>query len=465
MDARRFVDLSELLRCPNADCPAPNSKFVSQLMYLPTVLLATGTWLFCLSFVLGNCVFAQQANQSAQSAKPSSREPLVARLEMKLTLGEKVIDVIEKGDLLTVLAERTDSYVIQTFNGHKGAVAKNNAVKLAESIDIYNELIEANKSEGRLYTLRAGAWWALSEIEKALADYDKAIELGYQSPNAFASRGMFHASLRNFEKAIADYSLAIEKDPKDDATYLNRASVYMTSGKVDEAIQDYTRAVELKPLNAVLYQQRAVAHKIAGKLDEAIRDYDKAIELAPTDIMAWMGRGFVRFQQGDHATAVKDFTKVIELSPETAVAYNNRGYNFQQLGKYPEALADYDEAIKLAPKYGLAYQNKAWLHSLADDSKLRDAKQGIEAASVACELSEFKDINDLTALAAALAADGQFEKAIGWQEKVIELSNEVQKPFAKKVMSLYEQKKPFDPKIALQSEGQTKPKTVDDSQQ
>ncbi|MEM7478362.1 MAG: hypothetical protein AAF483_25550, partial [Planctomycetota bacterium] len=66
--------------------------------------------------------------------------PVVARLEMKLTLNKKVIDVIEKGDLLTVLSEREESYVIQTFNGHKGAVAKGNAVPLSESVPIYDEL-------------------------------------------------------------------------------------------------------------------------------------------------------------------------------------------------------------------------------------------------------------------------------------------------------------------------------------
>ncbi len=378
-------------------------------------------------------------------------EPLVARLEMKLTLGEKVIDVIEKGDLLTVLAERPDSYVIQTYNGHKGAVAKNNAVKLAESIDVYNDLIAAKKDDGRLYTLRAGAWWALNKFEEALADFDKAIEIGYQSPHAYASRGMFHASMRNYDRAISDYSIAIEKNPKDDASFLNRASVYMTSGKVNEALDDYTRAIELKPANAVLYQQRAVAYKIAGKLQQSITDYDKAIELTPADVAAWMGRGFVQFQLGNHEAAIADFSKVIELSPQTAVAYNNRGYNLQRLSKLKDALEDFEQAIKLAPKYGLAHQNKAWLLTLADDAAIRDAKKAIESATAACELSEYKDINDLTALGAALAADGQFEKAIGWQEKIIELSSDSQKPFAKSIMELYEQKKTFDPKIAEQA--------------
>ncbi len=56
-------------------------------------------------------------------------EPVVARVEMKLTLNDKVIDTIEKGDLLTVTAEREDSYVIRTFSGNKGAVCQSKCFK------------------------------------------------------------------------------------------------------------------------------------------------------------------------------------------------------------------------------------------------------------------------------------------------------------------------------------------------
>ncbi len=56
--------------------------------------------------------------------------------------------------------------MIRTFSGNKGTVAKVNVAKLAESVDIYDSLIEANPKEGRLYTLRAGAHWALAENEK-----------------------------------------------------------------------------------------------------------------------------------------------------------------------------------------------------------------------------------------------------------------------------------------------------------
>lgn len=410
----------------------------------------TNRTLLCLAhyLLLSAIATTMAAAQEAKEPGPAApiTEPLVARIEMRLTLGDKVIDTIEKGDLLTVLSEREDAYVIRTFNGHKGAVDKANAVKLAESVDIYNELIKASDKEGRLYTMRASAWWALGEHDKALADYNQAIELGYKESHAFASRGIFQAATGHPKEAIEDFTAALAKDAKDTASMINRAAAYMALGQADKAVEDYTLAIKQDEKNPVLLQQRAIALKAAGKLEEALADYNAAIALAPKDVGAWLGRGFVYFQMGKHAGAIENFSHVIREAPQTAVAYNNRGYNFQQLSKWREALDDYNKAIELAPKYGLAFQNKAWLLVLSGDESLRDSKQAVAMAEVACQLSGFENVNDLLALGAALAADGQFEKAIGWQEKVIKLLPESDQAFAKKILERYQRKELFDPK-------------------
>lgn len=374
-------------------------------------------------------------------------EPVVARVEMKLTLNDKVIDTIEKGDLLTVTAEREDSFVIRTFSGNKGSVAKVNVAKLAESVDIYDSLIEANPKEGRLYTLRAGARWALAENEKALADFNKAIELGYAEAHAFSSRGLFHAAMGEYDAAIADYTKAIEKDAKDEVPLVNRASVYMSVGKYEEASQDYTKAISLNDKNGIYFQQRAIAQKLLGNTDKAIEDYNQAITMEPANVAAWMGRGFIKFQLGKSQEAIDDFSKVIELAPGTAVAFNNRGYNYQLLKQYDKAAKDYEEALKLAPKYLLALQNYGWLLTTCDEARIRNPEKAVKIATAVCEMSEFMDISDLTLLAAAHASKDEFQEAIGWQEKVVERAPEPQKSVAKKILELYQSKKPLDPKL------------------
>lgn len=369
--------------------------------------------------------------------------PVVARVEMKLAIEEKVVDVIEKGDLLTVLEETDETYEIMTHDGTRGIIEKVNAVIIAESGDIYTDLIQRNPDEGRYFTLRASSWWELGKPEKALEDFDNAIELGYTESHAYSSRGLFHAAMGNYADAIADYDKAIEIDPEDIAPIINRAAARISKGDFVAAVADYTLAISKKPNSASLLHQRAIAHKAAGKLDESISDFDAILENSPDNYAAVMGRGYVRFQKRDYQEAVADFGKAIELNPKDAVAWNNRGYNRHQLGRHLEALDDYTEAIKLAPKYALAFQNRSWLLSIVEDQEIHDPAAAVQSATKACELTNYESLMNLSALAAALAADGKFDKAVGWQEKVVEMSSDSRKEFAEKIMARYENERPY----------------------
>lgn len=397
-----------------------------------------------LHVVFRSCAFLVACLIGAQSARAVEFEaPVVSRVDLELRIGEETIDVIHRGDLLTVLKEDGDNVLILTFNGKRGLVDKVNVANLAESVEVYDELLKEFPSEARYYTLRASAWWARGDEIAALGDYDMAIEKGYKEAHAYSSRGMFHAAIGNYDKAISDYTTAIEIDPADESFHINRAAVYMSQNRFDDAINDYNSALEIAPEKASSLQQRAVARKLAGRLQEAVADFTEALKVDPNHVPALMGRGFLHYQSGRHEKAIEDFSAVISLNPKAADAWNNRGYNRQQSGDFAKALADYDEALKLAPEYVLALTNKSWLLSTCPDEKIRHGKHAIEAATKACELTEFKDIGGLKALAAAFAEDGQFEKAIGWQEKAVELAPDAQKDGELKLLEQYRDQKPM----------------------
>jgi tetratricopeptide (TPR) repeat protein len=370
-------------------------------------------------------------------------EPRVARVQMQLKFGDDLVDVIEPGELLTIVGEQEKGFVILTHPGRRGLVDKVNALKLSEAVEVYDELIKANPKEGRLYTQRAAAWWARGDRKMALADFNLAIELGYAEPHAFTSRGMFHTAVGNIDAAIKDFGVAIEKNPQDEVPYINRAAVYMSQSKVDLALADYGRAIELNPKKAANYQQRAVAHKMKGDLPAALADFNKAIELDPKFLPAILGRGYIYFQQEKHKEAIADFTAVIALDPTSAAAYNNRGYNYALIGDGKNALADYNKALELSPEYSLCHQNKAWLLATSSDESIRNGAEAVKAATIACELTKYQSVADIKALAASYAEAGQFELAIGWQEKAVQLTTGDDRSIEEKVLEQYKDKRPY----------------------
>jgi tetratricopeptide (TPR) repeat protein len=392
---------------------------------------------------LGCVALANMLSLAAASLAQSAPEPRVARVQLQFKSGDQVVDVIEPGDLLTVLDEDEQSYSVVTYQGRRGRVNKANAVKLAEAVEIYDQLIRATPQQGRLYTQRAMAWWGRRDQQRALADFDRAIQLGYRAAHAFTSRGMFHAAVGNIDEALSDFGQAIESDPADEVPHINRAAVYMLQNEFERAIADYDAAVGLNPDKAGNYQQRAAARKLNGQLDEALDDYNRALELDPKHIASLMGRGYVYYQQQKHAGAVADYTAAIGLAPNSAMAYNNRGFNRHLLGDARGALADYDRALELAPNYGMCHQNKAWLLATTSDSALRDGAAAVKSALRACDISQYKDLDDLRALAASYAAAGQFDLAIGWQEKVVAHAADDDKPEEARVLDQFKDKKPL----------------------
>lgn len=91
----------------------------------------------------------------------------------------------------------------------------------------------------------------------------------------------------------------------------------------------------------------------------------------------------------------------------------------------------------------LAYQNKAWLLASCEAPKLRDGKMAVEAATKVCKLTDYKDLGAVRALAAAFAEAGDFEKAIGWQEKVIAATPDDQKDSEPETLEQYREHRPF----------------------
>ncbi len=103
-----------------------------------------------------------------------------------------------------------------------------------------------------------------------LSDYEDAVLDGVSNLN-----------LNKPEKALKDFNRAIDIDPSRADAYLGRANTLSTLGRYAEALPDYDRAIEIDPKLANAYANRGSAHSHTGQYKKAIADYEKALELDP----------------------------------------------------------------------------------------------------------------------------------------------------------------------------------------
>ena len=113
----------------------------------------------------------------------------------------------------------------------------------------------------------------------------RAILSGTFSGSGLASlyynRGWEHDELGEYERAIKDYDKAIELNPKKSNYYYNRALAYSKQNDYDKAIRDLNQSIRLDPKFAAAYNNRGVAYERKGDYKRAIEDYDEAIRIDP----------------------------------------------------------------------------------------------------------------------------------------------------------------------------------------
>ena len=241
----------------------------------------------------------------------------------------------------------------------------------------YNKAIELNPDLADAYFNRGVVYHNLKQWQKALADYDKAIELNPDLADAYYNRGVTYDNLKQWQKAIADYNQAIELDPNYTDAYYNRGYVYHNLKQWQKAIADYNKAIELNPNLADTYVSRGYAYADLKKWQKALADYNKAIELNPNLADAYFNRGVVYHNLKQWQKALADYDKAIELNPNLAEAYCNRGIIYDNQQQWQKAITDYNKAIKLNPNLAEAYINrgifyhnlKQWQKAITDYNK------------------------------------------------------------------------------------------------
>ena len=180
---------------------------------------------------------------------------------------------------------------------------------LAEKIAEDDEIIERVRVNMAVsYYNRGNAYAKLKKHDKAIEDYNKAIELDPEYATAYYNRGNAYAKLKKYEKAIEDYNKAIELNPEYAMAYNNRGNAYDELKKHEKAIEDYNKAIVLNPEYAMAYNNRGNAYDGLKKYEKAIEDYNKAIVLNPVFAMAYANRGITCLLSNEELyKAIADF--------------------------------------------------------------------------------------------------------------------------------------------------------------
>ena len=82
---------------------------------------------------------------------------------------------------------------------------------------------------------------------------------------AFVNRGMAYSAKGEYDRAITDYNQAINLNPKSAKAFNNRANAYYHKGEYARAVPDYDRAIKINPGFTIAKKNRVEAIKMLNQ--------------------------------------------------------------------------------------------------------------------------------------------------------------------------------------------------------
>ncbi|RIK78330.1 MAG: hypothetical protein DCC67_11690 [Planctomycetota bacterium] len=216
------------------------------------------------------------------------------------------------------------------------------------------------KMRAEAYTLRATLQ---ADAEKALADYQAAIELEPDEVNHRLARAEFYRQQKKLDEAAADIDAVIAQQPENAGGYLIKAQILRDQGKVDDALAALDRASQLAPNAPSPYQQRGELYRLKDELPKAIDEFSRVLQVQPGNLVALVHRGEAYLANKQYNEALADIEAVLKEAPDLAVAHGLRAQALASQNRLPEAIEEMQQLADSVPDQ-LEYRMQLALYHL-----------------------------------------------------------------------------------------------------
>jgi len=142
--------------------------------------------------------------------------------------------------------------------------------------------------------VRSAHTWLVSKIERIdkIIHFTEVIQRIPADAEAYFGRGCVYARIGLFQRAMADYNQAIDIAPTHHHAHLQRANLRRHLGLLVEAIEDFDVLIQDDPQEPDYYVKRGLIYENLDRNEEAKRDFDRAEELGVNweERWGWLSR-------------------------------------------------------------------------------------------------------------------------------------------------------------------------------
>lgn len=177
----------------------------------------------------------------------------------------------------------------------------------------------------QIYVDTATIYFARGEYERAMVDYERAVQDDPENGRLLMQLGLTYQRLARHADALASFNRVLELDPGHEAAAdgLDRALAALRLGQrgATGALAATRTGMNESDL-AQTYYRKGKRHFVREEYADAIAAYTRALQFTPNDVAILNSLGVAQFEHGATVNARVSFARVLEVEPyePTAVA-------------------------------------------------------------------------------------------------------------------------------------------------
>src|SRR5256885_5853419 len=197
------------------------------------------------------------------------------------------------------------------------------------------------------------------------------------------AQGNEYLAQRAYAKAIASYERLLELDSRHPEALNNIGAAFCKLSRYPEAEQHFRRAVGLKPKYADAHGNLGTVLRWRGHLAGAENSLRRAVRLKPNHLDARSSLGLTLLTLGRPIDAKAEFEKVLRIAPRHAEALVGMAHVARAEGRFAEAEALLKRVLEADPNMPVAWAALVGLRKMTPDGAWLQRAQDIAASGIA----------------------------------------------------------------------------------
>lgn len=249
----------------------------------------------------------------------------------------------------------------QSCNERKANDQLKQDVNGSSEIEILNQKIKADTLNPVLYYDRSRYYLAGQDINNALADINKAIQLDDEQASYFVALSDIYLAMGKLPACLDALKKAEGMDPADNEALLKLAEVYLILKDYSNTFEYTKKALDLDLINPVAHFIRAYAYMEVGDTALAIQNFQAAADQDQNYYEPYIELGSLYLIR-KNPVATGYFQTAIRIDPNRTEGYYLLGMTYQEMENIPEAIDSYEKLLAIAPDFKHAHYNLGYIN-------------------------------------------------------------------------------------------------------